>query len=40
MAKADDPPYLPNFRMALQRLMREIDNLRTEQAAIAAYLEA
>ncbi len=37
---AEEPQYRENFRAALQRLTREIDNLRTEQAAIAAYQEA
>jgi hypothetical protein len=34
-----EPQYQEGFRKALDRLMREIDNLRTEQAAIAAYQE-
>jgi hypothetical protein len=34
-----EPQYRERFRKALDRLMREIDNLRTEQAAIAAYRE-
>ena len=37
---AEETQYRENFRAALRRLTREIDNLRTEQAAIAAYQEA
>lgn len=35
-----EPEYKERYRMALERLTREIDNLRTVQAAIAAYNEA
>jgi hypothetical protein len=35
-----EPQYRERFREALRRLMRDIDNLRTEQAAIEAYHEA
>ena len=34
-----EPQYQETFRKALDRLMREIDNLRAEQAAIVAYQE-
>ena len=30
-----EPEYKERYRMALERLTREIDNLRTVQAAIA-----
>ena len=35
-----EPQYRERFREALQRLMRDMDNLRTEQAAIEAFYEA
>jgi hypothetical protein len=34
-----EPMSRKRFRVALKRLMQEIDNLRTQQAAIAAYQE-
>jgi hypothetical protein len=37
MNQTGEPQYQERFRKALERLMREIDNVRTEQAAIAAY---